>query len=133
MKRSKHGGPRLILSMCVWLIPANNSKSKRIRSVPLNDSAHCTCWRKLERAEVASTCSRIRKTGKPFVTSLSKVWYRIRKKSGFASHYAGSLIPAGIFLPALLVSNNRSLYEVAQQLLGHAKILDHLHEIRQVV
>ncbi len=97
----------------VWLIPATNSKSKRIRSVPLNDSALYV----LEEVGTRSNSEYVfpnPQTGKPFV-SISRVWYRIRKKALLPTMRAHS---CRHFFASTLVSNGRSLYEV-QQLLGH--------------
>lgn len=102
------------LEQCVWLIPASNSKSKRIRSVPINESAHYILNEICTRGKSDYVFPN-RKTGKPFV-SISKVWYRIRKKSGISNMRIHSFRHG---FASLLVSNNRSLYEVAQ-ILGHA-------------
>jgi integrase len=98
----------------VWRIPATSSKSKRTRSVPLNDSA-------LEVLAEVGTEGRYefifinRRTGKPY-RGVMKVWSRLRRKAGvpwlrlhdLRHGYASFLVNAG-----------RSLYEV-QQILGHS-------------
>ena len=102
------------IEQSVWLIPASNSKSKRIRSVPINESAHYILNEICTRGKSEYVFPN-RKTGKPFV-SISKVWYRIRKKSGISNMRIHSFRHG---FASLLVSNNRSLYEVSQ-ILGHA-------------
>ena len=98
----------------VWRIPASNSKSKRTRSVPLNDSA---LW-VLEQARMQGNFEHIfanPATGKPFVT-ITRVWYRIRKQVGISHLRIHDLRHS---FASLLVSGGRSLYEV-QQILGHS-------------
>ena len=98
----------------VWRIPASNSKSKRTRSVPLNDSA---LW-VLEQARLQGDFEHIfanPETGKPFVT-ITRVWYRIRKQVGISHLRIHDLRHS---FASLLVSGGRSLYEV-QQILGHS-------------
>lgn len=98
----------------VWRIPASNSKSKRTRSVPLNDSA---LW-VLEQARLQGEFEYIfanPATGKPFVT-ITRVWYRIRKKVCIEHLRVHDLRHS---FASLLVSGGRSLYEV-QQILGHS-------------
>ena len=98
----------------VWRIPATNSKSKRTRSVPLNDSA---LW-VLEQAKLQGEFDCIfanPETGKPFVT-ITRVWYRIRKQVGISHLRIHDLRHS---FASLLVSGGRSLYEV-QQILGHS-------------
>ena len=98
----------------VWRIPASNSKSKRTRSVPLNDSA---LW-VLEQAKMLCDSDYIfanPATGKPFVT-ITRVWYRIRKQVGISHLRIHDLRHS---FASLLVSGGRSLYEV-QQILGHS-------------
>ena len=98
----------------VWRIPASNSKSKKVRSVPLNDSA-------LEVIAELDTEGRHEhlfvneKAGKPY-TTIMKVWARLRAKAGLphlrihdCRHQYASF----------LVNSGRTLYEV-QQILGHS-------------
>ena len=98
----------------VWRIPASNSKSKRTRAVPLNDSA---LW-VLEQARLQGEFECIfanPETGKPFVT-ITRVWYRIRKQVGISHLRIHDLRHS---FASMLVSGGRSLYEV-QQILGHS-------------
>ncbi len=97
----------------VWRVDAIRSKSKRTRSIPLNDSA---LW-VLDQLKTQGNSEYLFPSpvsGKPFV-AVTMQWYRLCKKAdvkirihdlrhGFAS---------------MLVSGGRSLYEV-QQILGHS-------------
>lgn len=108
----------------VWRIPASNSKSKRIRSVPLNDSAF-DVLNQLDtegRFEHLFVNSRISKktgkqvgTGKPY-TTIMKVWSRLRLKAGLPHFRIHDLRHQ---FASFLVNSGRTLYET-QQLLGHA-------------
>ncbi|MDI4635523.1 tyrosine-type recombinase/integrase [Pelomonas sp. V22] len=97
-----------------WLIPAKNSKSKRPRPVPLNESALHVLGQLPTRGEKGHLFIN-RQTGKPY-TTLMKVWDRLRKKAGLPHlrihdlrhNYASMLVNAG-----------RTLYEV-QKILGHS-------------
>ncbi|WP_432472076.1 tyrosine-type recombinase/integrase [Amphritea sp. HPY] len=98
----------------VWRIPAANSKSKKIRSVPLNDSA-------LEIINQLTTEQRYeylfinKNTGKPYTTIL-KVWGRLRKEAGLPRLRLHDLRHQ---YASFLVNDGRTLYEV-QQILGHS-------------
>lgn len=98
----------------VWRIPASNSKSKKVRSVPLNDSA-------LEVLDELNTEGRIEhlfvnvKTGKPY-TTIMKVWSRLRSKAGLKQLRIHDLRHQ---YASFLVNSGRTLYEV-QQILGHS-------------
>ena len=63
----------------VWRIPASNSKSKRVRLVPLNDSA-MDVLSQLGTEERQSHLF-LSRSGER-LTTISKVWERIRKKAG---------------------------------------------------
>ena len=97
----------------VWRIPASNSKSKRIRSVPLNDAA-------LEVFAQLDTEGKydhvfVGKTGKPY-TTIMKVWTRLRNKAGLPHLRLHDLRHS---YASFLVNSGRTLYEV-QQILGHS-------------
>jgi integrase len=64
----------------VWRIPASNSKSKRIRSVPLNDSA-LAVLAELPRHETCDALFVNAQTGKRY-TTIMRVWSRLRGKAG---------------------------------------------------
>ncbi len=99
----------------VWRIPATNSKSKRSSSVPLNDSA---MW-VLDQLDTKGKSEYLfvnKHTGKPF-TSISKVWYRIRKEAGLNDNVR--IHDLRHTFASMLVSAGRSLYQV-QQILGHS-------------
>ena len=98
----------------IWRIPAANSKSKRVRSVPLNASA----MEVLSAVQTEGHFDHVfinRQTQKPY-TTVHKVWGRIRRKAGLPHlrihdlrhMYASFLVNAGC-----------TLYEV-QQILGHS-------------
>lgn len=98
----------------VWRIPATNSKSKRMRSVPLNDSALYVLDQLGTEGEFEHLFVN-RQTRLPY-TTVMKVWERLRAKADLPElrlhdlrHQAASL----------MVSNGRTLYEV-QAILGHA-------------
>lgn len=98
----------------VWRIPASTSKSKRIRSVPLNDSA-------LEVLDQLGTEGR-----SPYLFAshrteghlgwVHKVWDRLRKKAGLPKLRLHDLRHQ---FASLLVNSGRTLYEV-QKILGHS-------------
>ena len=98
----------------LWKIPANNSKSKRIRSVPLNQSA----------LEILGQLRTEHRSDYLFVSSstgdrlkyLHKTWGRLRKQAGLPELRLHDLRHQ---FASRLVNNGRSLYEV-QQILGHS-------------
>jgi integrase len=98
----------------VWRIPAADSKSRHMRSVPLNDSAIAV----LDQLDTAGNCEHLfinRKTGKAY-TTIYKTWESLRAEAGLdrlrlhdLRHSAASyMAQAGV-----------SLY-VIQQVLGHS-------------
>ena len=98
----------------VWKIPALHSKSKRIRSVPLNDSALAVLQEvgtqgKFEHVFVNA------KTGKRYV-AVRKVWLRLCAKAGLPGLRLHDLRHQ---YASLLVNGGRSLVEV-QAILGHS-------------
>ena len=98
----------------VWRIPAINSKSKRIRAVPLNDSA-------LEVLAQVGTNGRYahvfvnEETGKPY-TTIAKVWERLRKAADVPKLRLHDLRHS---FASMLINNGRTIYEV-QRILGHS-------------
>lgn len=98
----------------VWRIPATNSKSKRMRSVPLNDSA----LHVLDQLDTEGRLEHVfinHKTRKPYA-NIYKVWIRIRQKAGLPQLRLHDLRHG---FASLLISGGRTLYEV-QQILGHS-------------
>lgn len=98
----------------VWRIPASNSKSKRIRSVPLNDSA----IEVLDQLDTEGKFENLfvnRQTGKSY-TAIHKVWDRLRQKAGLPNLRLHDLRHFGA---SFMINSGRSLYEV-QQVLGHS-------------
>ena len=98
----------------VWRIPALNSKSKRVRSVPLNDSAIDI----LNQLDTEGTFDYLfvnRQTGKPY-TTIHKVWDRLRQKAALPHLRLHDLRHQ---FASFLVNSGRTLFEV-QQILGHS-------------
>lgn len=97
-----------------WTIPASHAKSKRSRTVPLNESALYVLAEagKMKRFETVFANP---VTGKPF-TTITRVWYRLRKAAGISAMRIHSLRHQ---FASLLVSSGRSLFDV-QVLLGHS-------------
>lgn len=101
----------------VWRIPPATSKSKRVRSVPLNDSA-------MELLEVLAKLDPERKSPHLFMSAktgehlanVHKVWDRLRKKAELPKLRLHDLRHQ---FASFLVNNGRTLYEV-QKILGHS-------------
>lgn len=98
----------------LWTIPASTAKSKKSRTVPLNDSAQ---WVLAEAAKMKrfDTIFANPETGKPF-TTITRVWYRLRKAAGIEKMRIHSCRHQ---FADLVISSGRSLYDV-QVLLGHS-------------
>ncbi len=96
----------------IFVVRASNSKSKRLRAVPLNSSA-LEILRQLEKQQEYLFMNQL--TGKPYVT-ISKVWVRLRKKAGLPHLRLHDLRHQ---FASFLVNDGRTLYEV-QQILGHS-------------
>ncbi len=97
-----------------WRIPASNSKSKRVRSVPLNDAA-------LEVLANLGTEGKneylfINTKTKERLTVVNTVWGRIRIAAALPTLRIHDLRHQHA---SMLVNSGRSLYEV-QQILGHS-------------
>jgi integrase len=98
----------------VWRIPATNSKSGRVRSVPLNDTALEVLSKQDTEGEFEHVFIN-RQTGLPY-TTIQKVWERLRRKAGLEHVRIHDLRHS---YASMLVNSGRSLYEV-QQILGHS-------------
>ena len=98
----------------VWRIPATNSKSGKVRAVPLNDSALQVLSMQDTKDEFEHVFIN-KQTRKPY-TTIQKVWNRLRNKSGLGHvrihdlrhQYASFLVNSGV-----------SLF-VTGQILGHS-------------
>ncbi len=98
----------------VWRIPASNSKSKRIRSVPLNDAALEVLGQLGTEGHFDNLFINTR-TRKPLV-NVHKVWGRLRAQAGMEWLRIHDLRHS---YASFLVNSGRTLYEV-QQILGHS-------------
>lgn len=98
----------------LWRIPASTSKSKRVKSIPLNDAAIHILNQLETEGEFQHVFINV-KTGKPFV-NVHKVWERLRKEAGLPNLRLHDLRHAHA---TLLINAGRSLYEV-QHILGHS-------------
>ena len=98
----------------IWRIPSTNSKSGKVRAVPLNDSAIGV----LNQLDTKGKFEHVfinRKTGKPY-TTIQKVWNRLRNEAGLGHIRIHDLRHS---YASMLVNSGRTLYEV-QQILGHS-------------
>jgi integrase len=98
----------------VWRIPASNSKSKRTRAVPLNDSA-LEVLNQLTTKGVYDNVFINFQTGERY-TTIHKVWGRLRNKAGLPHLRLHDLRHQ---YASFLVNSGRTLYEV-QMILGHS-------------
>lgn len=98
----------------ILVIRAAVSKSKRVRSIPLNDSALDVLASLHTESEFEHLFVN-RKTGKPYV-AIAKVWHRLRRKAGLPHLRLHDMRHQ---FASFLVNNGRTLLEV-QQVLGHA-------------
>lgn len=97
-----------------WRVPAKFSKSGRIRSIPLNDSAMHVLGQ-LQTRERGGHLFINRQTGAAY-TTVMKVWSRLRAKAGLPHLRVHDLRHN---FASLLVNDGRTLYEV-MQILGHS-------------
>lgn len=97
----------------LWTIPASHSKSKKVRSVPLNDSAICIIQQL--NTQHHSHLFINPKSQQPY-TTIHKVWGRLRAKAGLKHLRIHDLRHQ---YASFLVNDGRTLYEV-QQILGHS-------------
>jgi integrase len=98
----------------VWRIPASNSKSKRLRTVPLNESAFDVI-NQLETEHKFDHLFINLKTRKPYV-SIHKVWDKLRTKAQLPEM---RIHDARHFFCSALASSGRTLYEI-QIIAGHS-------------
>lgn len=98
----------------VWRVEAKTSKSKKMRSIPLNDSA-LDILKELTTEDKSEYLFFNPETGKP-LTTIHKVWDRLRIKAGLPHLRIHDLRHQ---YASFLVNSGRSLYEV-QQILGHS-------------
>lgn len=102
------------ISTRTWKIPALNSKSKKSRSSPLNDSALAIISQLNTEAEFEFLFVN-RVTGNPY-TNIHKAWGKIRDQAGLPHLRIHDLRHQ---YASFLVNSGRTLYEV-QQILGHS-------------
>ena len=98
----------------VWRIPASNSKSKRMRPVPLNDTA-IEVLNQLDTEGQYEYLFINKKTKKPYV-NIAKVWERLRVKAGLPHLRCHDLRHQAA---SNLINSGSSLY-IVQQILGHS-------------
>jgi integrase len=98
----------------VWRIPATDSKSGKVRAVPLNDAALDV----LSMQDTKDGFEHVfinRQTGKPY-TTIQKVWNRLRNTAGLGHVRIHDLRHQ---YASFLVNNGVTLY-TAGQILGHS-------------
>jgi integrase len=98
----------------VWRIPATNSKSGKMRAVPLNDAALEVLSKQDTKDEFEHVFIN-RQTGKPY-TTIQKVWSRLRK-SALLDHVR--IHDLRHQYASFLVNNGVTLYTTGQ-ILGHS-------------
>lgn len=97
----------------VWKVPASNSKSKKLRVVPLNDTA-LGVLNELTPEQKAGWVFR-HKNGEPIKT-VQRAWESIRALAGLNQLRAHDLRHQAA---SMLINGGRTLFEV-QQILGHS-------------
>jgi integrase len=98
----------------VWRIPATVSKSRKVRVVPLNDSA-LDVLAELDTEGEFEGLFINRQTGKPY-TTIMKVWSRLRLKAGLPNF---RIHDCRHNFASMLVNAGQTLYMV-QACLGHS-------------
>ena len=98
----------------VWRIPATNSKSGKVRAVPLNDTAINILNQQDTKDKFEYVF--INKRTKRRYKTLQKAWERIRKAANLEHVRIHDLRHQHA---SMLVNSGRTLYEV-QQILGHS-------------
>jgi site-specific recombinase XerD len=103
------------LENALWKIPASNSKSKRVKHLPLSASA---IWalKAVQKRDDSPFVFASPVTGKPF-SGISRTWYKLRRKAGLPSNIR--IHDLRHTFASRLVNAGESLY-VVQQMLGHA-------------
>lgn len=100
----------------VLKIAASNSKSKRIRTVPLNDASLEIIKLQMADTEGYDYLFINHQTRLPY-TTIMRVWTRLRNKAGLPHLRIHDLRHS---FASFLVNSGRTLYEV-QQILGHSQ------------
>jgi integrase len=98
----------------VWRIPATNSKSGKVRAVPLNDTALDVLSEQNTKDEFEHVFIN-RQTGKPY-TTIQKVWNRLRNAADLGHVRIHDLRHQ---YASFLVNNGATLYTTGQ-ILGHS-------------
>ncbi len=98
----------------VWRIPATNSKSRKVRVIPLNTSA-INVLNEVGGADTNEYIFTNPKTGKPYV-NVNKIWLKLRREAGVPKLRLHDLRHQ---YASFLVNSGRTLYEV-QKILGHS-------------
>ena len=101
----------------LWHIPAENNKSKRPKTLPLNDGA-LEVLTKLDSKGKSDYVFPNSETGLPY-TTIIRVWYRLRAKAGLSSKMRIHDMRA--CLAERLLSAGGSIF-VLQKLLGHQDV-----------
>ncbi|MEH6517811.1 MAG: tyrosine-type recombinase/integrase [Halioglobus sp.] len=100
----------------VWQIQATNSKSKRRRSVPLNDGALAVLGKLKSKGKSDWVFTSSRGDGLQRLTTINKNWQKTRREAGLESVRIHDLRHQ---YASMLVNSGRTLYEV-QAILGHS-------------
>lgn len=98
----------------IFTIRATNAKSKKLRGVPLNESA-IEILNQLDTQGKFEYLFINRLTGKPYC-NINKVWHRLREKAGLKKLRLHDLRHQ---FASFLVNSKCTIYEV-QQILGHS-------------
>jgi integrase len=98
-----------------WRIPAENSKSKKARLIPLNDTAVAIFQEAKRQCPSDNRVFISSLTGKP-INNITSVWYRLRQQAGLPEF---RLHDCRHQYASMLVNSGRTLYEV-QTILGHS-------------
>ena len=99
-----------------WTVQATNSKSKRRRSIPLNDAAMALLAELAPKRRSEWLFNSRHGDGRGRMTTIDKVWQQIRAEAGLPSFRLHDLRHN---FASMLVNSGRTLYEV-QQILGHS-------------